>query len=109
MKTTAKSMTAEIIPSTDLMLQFPPDALESIGIKCGEKVSLRVDGEAIVISKLVPIEIELEDRDFLALAKQAHERDITFNDYVREILEVKLKEWSKTQPAAESLSKEEVD
>lgn len=99
-------MIAEVIPSTDLMLQFPPDALESIGIQCGEKVSLRVDGEAIVISKLVPIEIELEDHDFLALAKQAHERDITFNDYVREILEIKLKEWGEEQPALNPLNAE---
>jgi len=93
MKSNLQSLTAEVVPSTDLMLQFPPEALEQAGFKTGEKVSLRIDGEAIIISKLVPVEIELEDRDFIALAKQAHERDITFNDYVREILEVKLKEW----------------
>lgn len=86
-------MTAQIVPSTDLMLQFPPEALESAGIQSGEKVSLRVEGNAIIISKLVPLEIELEDADFIALAKQAHERDITFNEYVREILGKKIAEW----------------
>jgi len=32
------------------------------------------------------IEIELSDEDFLLLAKEAHKRDITFNQLVEEIL-----------------------
>jgi predicted DNA-binding ribbon-helix-helix protein len=32
------------------------------------------------------IEIELSDKDFLVLAKLAHEKDITFNQLVNNIL-----------------------
>jgi len=34
----------------------------------------------------VDIEIELSEEDFIILAKMAHERDITFNQLVEEIL-----------------------
>lgn len=37
------------------------------------------------------IELYLDDETFLFAAKQAHELDITFNDYVNLILEQELK------------------
>lgn len=37
--------------------------------------------------KMGSIEIELSDEEFLELAKMAHEKDITFNALVTEILE----------------------
>lgn len=40
----------------------------------------------------VDIDIELSDEDFLILAKMAHERDITFNQLVEEILSKALEE-----------------
>jgi len=36
------------------------------------------------------IEIEIEDEDFLKIAKMAHEKDITFNDMVNEILKSQM-------------------
>ena len=35
---------------------------------------------------MVDIEIEMDDKVFLDLAKEAHERDITFNELVNEII-----------------------
>ena len=37
--------------------------------------------------KMVDIEIELSDEEFLYDAKMAHDRDITFNQMMNEILE----------------------
>jgi hypothetical protein len=34
----------------------------------------------------VEIEVDISDEDFLYIAKQAHERDITFNDMINIIL-----------------------
>jgi len=44
------------------------------------------------IMEKVDIEIELSDEDFLILAKEAHKRDITFNQFVEEILSKALEE-----------------
>jgi predicted DNA-binding ribbon-helix-helix protein len=38
------------------------------------------------------IEVDISDEELLALAKMAHERDITFNQLVNEILLKKMKE-----------------
>jgi len=40
----------------------------------------------------VNVEIEMSDEDFLILAKMAHEKDITFNQLVEEILSKALEE-----------------
>jgi len=40
----------------------------------------------------VNVEIEISDEDFLILAKMAHEKDITFNQLVEEILSKALEE-----------------
>lgn len=39
-----------------------------------------------MIEKFIEIEIDLTDDEFLILAKLAHEKDITFNELVIEIL-----------------------
>lgn len=36
--------------------------------------------------QMVEIEVDIRDEDFLYIAKQAHERDITFNDMINIIL-----------------------
>jgi predicted DNA-binding ribbon-helix-helix protein len=38
----------------------------------------------------VEIPIDLSDEEFLKLAKMAHERDITFNQLVEEILQAEI-------------------
>ena len=39
------------------------------------------------MSKMVEVEVDLLDEEFLHIAKMAHERDITFNEMVIRILE----------------------
>jgi len=53
-----------------------------------EKAKAILDGEEFDTRIEVPI--ELSDADFMALAKMAHERDITFNEMVVEILKLAI-------------------
>jgi hypothetical protein len=67
--------------SDDLILELP----EGWG-KEGEKVSIDIEGDSIVISKFASLDLDMDDDMFLSIAKQAHEKDITFNEMVCELL-----------------------
>ena len=43
--------------------------------------------------KMVDMEIEMSDEEFLYVAKEAHERDITFNQMINIIMENFIKEF----------------
>ena len=43
--------------------------------------------------KMVDMEIEMSDEEFLYVAKQAHDRDITFNQMITIMLEEFIKEF----------------
>jgi len=47
--------------------------------------------------KMVDIEVDLDDELFLALAKEAHKQDITFNQLVNKVLKEKLDEEEKKE------------
>jgi hypothetical protein len=74
--------TVEIKQSGDLLIKLP----EGFGT-VGEKLNVKVEGEDIIISKMVSVELELSDEDFLYIAKKAHREDITFNEMCVKILE----------------------
>ena len=60
-----------------------PDGFAEVG----EKVHVSVrDYDSIVISKLVPVELDLPNDIILGLALIAHERDITLNELICEML-----------------------
>ena len=42
--------------------------------------------------KMVELEIDIDDRDFLYVAKLAHEHDITFNEMMNRIIEWHIQE-----------------
>lgn len=42
--------------------------------------------------ELVTIEVDIDDSEFLAVAKMAHERDITFNEMMNRIIEWHIQE-----------------
>lgn len=67
--------------SEDLILRLPEG-----WAKEGEKVSIKEKDGSIVIEKLVDLEIDLDDNTFLAVAKMAHEKDITFNEMIVQII-----------------------
>jgi len=73
--------TVKLKRSEDLVLDLP----EGFGEE-GEKVSIDVKGNSVVVSKMVGVEVDLDDTTFLAIAKLAHEKDITFNEMCVEIL-----------------------
>ena len=54
-----------------------------------EKAKAIMNGEKF--DKRIQVPIELSDEDFLALAKMAHERDITFNEMICETLREVIK------------------
>jgi len=43
------------------------------------------------------VEIDISDKDFLIMAKIAHEKDITFNQYVNQVMKEFLDRESKKQ------------
>ena len=47
--------------------------------------------------KMTNIEIEISDEEFLFLAREAHRRDITFNELVNEILIEEISKEEKTE------------
>lgn len=74
-------MYAKIKRSEDLLLDLPEGWAQE-----GEKVSITQDGDSIIISKFVNIEIDIDNATFLKIAQMAHEKDITFNEMAIEIL-----------------------
>ena len=53
-----------------------------------EKAKAILDG--LTFDSRIEVPIELSDADFMALAKMAHERDITFNEMVVEVLKLAI-------------------
>jgi hypothetical protein len=47
--------------------------------------------------KMVNVEVEISDEEFLFLAREAHRRDITFNELVNEILIEEISKEEKTE------------
>lgn len=58
-----------------------------------EKAAAILDGEKFDSRIVVPI--ELSDADFIALAKMAHEKDITFNEMIVEIIKLAIESLQK--------------
>lgn len=77
--------TVRLERSEDLILRLPEGWAEE-----GEKVSIKEKDGSVIIEKLVDVEIDLDDSTFLSIAKMAHEKDITFNEMITQIIEEKL-------------------
>lgn len=78
--------------SQDLILELPEGFASP-----GEKVSIEQVENGLRISKLIPIEVDLDDDVFLQIAKMAHEKDITFNEMCIDILEEQMKRYKGQQ------------
>lgn len=74
-------ITTKIKRSEDLVVELPSGWANE-----GEKVSIHDEDGKIIISKMCEIELDLEDDVFIKIAKEAHEKDITFNEMVSELL-----------------------
>lgn len=78
----------------NLLLPLPQDVIEKHNIKFGDELELDVseDGSLIIkFPKKVTIDIELEDDLLIQLSLLAHERNITLNQLIQDILKEYLK------------------
>lgn len=57
----------------------------------------------------VRIPIELSDQELMVLFKMAHERDMTFNDFVEEVLTEALKDFERNPEGAKSRYKRSIE
>lgn len=90
MEKQSKKYYTKIQRSEDLLITLPEGWSEE-----GEKVSIEVlENDTIMISKFIEVEIDLDDNSFLYIAKKAHEKDITFNQMVCEIIKERIDEKS---------------
>lgn len=76
-----KSKLVTLQPSEDVVLQLP----EGWG-KEGEKVFIDERDGCVYVSKAVNVEIDIDDKTFMTLAKMAHGRDITLNALCNELM-----------------------
>lgn len=80
--------TVTLKQSQDVVLELPEGFAEP-----GEKVSIEEIENGFRISKLIPVEVDLDDDVFLRIAKMAHEKDITFNEMCVSIIEEQMKKY----------------
>lgn len=57
------------------------------------------------VDRRVQVPVELDDRELLQLMTMAHERDITFNEFVGQILEQAMEQLERDAAAGQSLTK----
>lgn len=78
----------QVEQSDDVMITLPDELIKEWNLKPGSKVSIALqDDGSIRISRMVEVEVELEDALFNSVAKMAHDRDITFNEMIQQLLE----------------------
>ena len=81
----------------ELFFQIPPSLLEDLGWQEGDEVKFIDRGNRLIVIKKVKyetIELDFDDEELLRYMKHAHERGMSFNEWVQHSLEEILKEWS---------------
>jgi len=77
-------------PTGDLCVKFTDSELETLGIKEGDKFSIKTDGNEIVLRKYSTLEIDLSEfnRESLEfLIHESCEKDISINDVISSVIE----------------------
>jgi hypothetical protein len=80
--------------SEDLYIQFSDEELAKLGLKQGDKLSLEIENDGILLKKFVPLEINISDfsREVLEmLIIDSIEKDLTINEVIINILTEQLK------------------
>jgi bifunctional DNA-binding transcriptional regulator/antitoxin component of YhaV-PrlF toxin-antitoxin module len=81
--------------SEECFIQFTEEELSSLGIKPGDKFSLKInEDDSILMQKYVSIEIDISEwsREILEfLIDLSIKKDVSVNDVINEILEEYLK------------------
>jgi len=82
-------LTKKLIPTNDVCIKFTEDELIALNIKEGDKFSISVEDESIVLDKHVPLEIDLADFDRTTLEfliAESIEQDISVNEVISSVL-----------------------
>lgn len=83
-----KTFITKVEESVETFIVLP----EELGFHPGDQFSIEYQDSGVLILKpYKSIEIDIDDSIFLQLAKEAHERNITFNDLCIEILQNETK------------------
>lgn len=86
----------KLIQSEDLLLQLPEEFLTKFNIKPGDKVSLTVEGNSLVIKpiQLTDLDIDLSvfsQEELIALIQDMAAQDMTVNEYIEYVLSEAIK------------------
>lgn len=83
----------------DAIIQFPEGILNKLGWKEGDDLRFvpQADG-GFLIRKLnmQQVSIDMDEKDIHTLMEIAHERDITFNQLVQQVIEEKMTHYEHT-------------
>lgn len=82
-----KTYECKVEKREDYFVQLPDD----LPYKEGQKFSVKqYEDGSFILNPYKEVELDLDDDLFLSLAKMAHEKDITLNDLVNEILKERI-------------------
>lgn len=85
-----KTYEVEVKQVDDLFIELPPELIKEAGWKEGDDLKFETkEGGSILVNKVeyTGVDIDLDDEEVLKLSLAAHERGITLNDFIIEILE----------------------
>ena len=88
-------ITKTIEPTGDVCVKFTDEELEKLGIKQGDKFSIKEEDGGILFQKFTTIDLDISewDREILEnLIHQSCEKDISVNEVISDILETYIKE-----------------
>jgi hypothetical protein len=88
-----KTITKTVQPSKDVYIQFTEDELLELNIQAGDKFTVKPEGDGFLLTKNVPMEIDLDewDEDTLRrLVGESLEKDLPVNDIIVQALETYL-------------------
>ena len=76
-------------PTGDLCVKFTDEELTQLGIKAGDKFSIKETDEGIVLQKFATIELDLEiftKEQLIMFIQLSVEKDMTFEEVIEELL-----------------------
>lgn len=88
-------ITKTIEPTGDVCVKFTEEELEMLGIKQGDKFSIKEEVDGILLQKFATIDLDTSEwsREILeSLIQQSCEKDVSVNQVISDILETYIDE-----------------
>jgi hypothetical protein len=89
-------ITKTIEPTGDVCVKFTDEELTKLGIKEGDKFSIKEESGGILLQKFATIDLDISewDREILeSLIQQSCEKDISVNQVISDILETYIDDY----------------